>query len=193
MTISASGTDPGVGATGIKEFELYYSTGGGYVKFATVPTASPSAVLNLPVANKTYWFRSLAVDNAGNRESKVTTDANTFVGDVLPGESAVTDVSSNANGQFELKISGTKVSGLPILYFDVYMSVDGGQPSKVDSIAASAAGGGQFTATSRFLGLIDGSQHTYGFYSVAVDGSGNVEAVPGGPDKTATVTFTPSS
>ncbi|MFM7834918.1 MAG: hypothetical protein ACKPJD_24235, partial [Planctomycetaceae bacterium] len=63
----------------------------------------------------------------------------------------------------------------------------------MDSIAASAAGGGQFTATSRFLGLIDGSQHTYGFYSVAVDGSGNVEAVPGGPDKTATVTFTPSS
>jgi hypothetical protein len=192
VTISASGTDPGVGATGIKEFELYYSIGGGYVKFATVPLASPSAVLNLPVANKTYWFRSNAVDNQGNREAKTVGDTSTYVGDVFPPSSQASTLSWNSSGQFEMQITGSKSSGQPILYFDVYMIVDGGAAQKVDSVGAVQTSAGQFGATSRVTGVVDGQQHTYGFYSVAVDGSGNVEAAPGTPDRTATVTFTPT-
>ncbi|MFN5974228.1 MAG: hypothetical protein ACK48U_07270, partial [Planctomyces sp.] len=192
VTISASGTDPGVGATGIKEFELYYSIGGGYVKFATVPLASPSAVLNLPVANKTYWFRSNAVDNQGNREVKTVGDTSTYVGDVFPPSSQASTLSWNSSGQFEMQITGSKSSGQPILYFDVYMIVDGGAAQKVDSVGAVQTSAGQFGATSRVTGVVDGQQHTYGFYSVAVDGSGNVEAAPGTPDRTATVTFTPT-
>jgi hypothetical protein len=186
VTISASGTDPGVGATGIKEFELYYSIGGGYVKFATVPAASPSAALNLPAANKTYWFRSNAVDNQGNREGKTVGDTNTYVGDVFPPASQATTLNWSSGGQFEMQISGSKSSGQPILYFDVHMTVDGGAAQKVDSVGAVQTSAGQFSATSRVVGLVDGQQHTYGFDSVAVDGSGNVEAAPGSPDRTAT-------
>ncbi|MFN9224292.1 MAG: hypothetical protein ACK6D6_19455, partial [Planctomyces sp.] len=170
----------------------YYSIGGGYVKFATVPLASPSAVLNLPVANKTYWFRSNAVDNQGNREVKTVGDTSTYVGDVFPPSSQASTLSWNSSGQFEMQITGSKSSGQPILYFDVYMIVDGGAAQKVDSVGAVQTSAGQFGATSRVTGVVDGQQHTYGFYSVAVDGSGNVEAAPGTPDRTATVTFTPT-
>ncbi|MFO0007088.1 MAG: hypothetical protein ACK559_38830, partial [bacterium] len=71
LTITASGSDPGANASGVKEFELYYSTGSGYSLFATVPAASPSAAFTA-LPNRTYWFQSRAVDKAGNRESKTT-------------------------------------------------------------------------------------------------------------------------
>jgi len=188
LTITASGSDPGANASGVKEFELYYSTGSGYSLFATVPAASPSAAFTA-LPNRTYWFQSRAVDNAGNRESKTTADTYTIIGDIVPPSSEVSSLTWNASGQFELQITGSKPSGRILQYFDVYMTVDGGVATKVDSVSATQTGTGQYAATSRVLGLLDGVQHTYGFYTRAVDGTGNVESAPGTPDKTATVTF----
>ena len=93
------------------------------------------------------------------------------------------------SSDLEMQIIGAKPSGRVLQYFDVYMTIDGGAATKVDSVTALQTTPGQFSAVSRVIGLLDGQQHTYGFYTRAVDGTGNVEAAPSLPDKTATATF----
>ncbi|MFM7918819.1 MAG: hypothetical protein ACKPJJ_01265, partial [Planctomycetaceae bacterium] len=163
-------------------------TGAGYIWFATVPAASPSFAFTA-LANRTYWFHSRAVDNAGNRELKSTADTYTVIGDIVPPASEVSSLSWNSAGQFELQIVGAKPSGRVLQFFDVYMTIDGGAAAKVDTVGAIQTSPGNFSGVSRVIGLLDGQQHTYGFYTTAADGAGNVEAAPSVPDKTATVTF----
>ncbi|MFO0999029.1 MAG: hypothetical protein U0936_01720 [Planctomycetaceae bacterium] len=189
LNITVTGNDPGAGASGVKEYDLYYSTGGAFIKFATVPVGSPSTTFT-GNANTNYWFRSLGRDNAGNVETKTTSDTYTRIGDVVPPSSQVTSAVPTSAGLFTVAMSGTKLSGSAMTVFDVYVAIDGNAPMLIGSAAAVATGGGSFTGQMLFQGLPDGTSHTYRFFSVARDGSGNIEAMPAATsDISVTVAF----
>ncbi len=189
FTISASGSDPGTGASGVKEYDLYYSTGGAFTKFATVPVGSPSTTFT-GSANTTYWFRSLARDYAGNVETKNTADTYTRIGDVVPPVTQVTSETHNSNGLFTVSMTGTKASGSALTQFDVYVSIDGSAAVLIGSTSGGVANGsGVYSGAIAFQGLADGNSHTYRFYSRGRDGAGNVEAAPADVDLTVTISF----
>jgi hypothetical protein len=153
-----------------------------------VPVSSPSTTFT-GSANTTYWFRSLARDHAGNVESKTSADTYTRIGDVVPPVTQVISAVPNSSGLFTIAMTGSKASGSALTQFDVYVSVD----SSVAVLIGTATGGmptaGVYSGTVVFQGLADGSGHTYRFYSIGRDGSGNVEAAPVSGDVTATYSF----
>jgi hypothetical protein len=189
FTVAVTGTDSGVGASGIADYDLYYSTGSSFIKFATVTAASPSTTFT-GAANTTYWFRSIARDAAGNVEVKTSSDTYTRIGDVVPPTSQVTAAPFVSSGLFNLQMTGSKLSGAIMTQFDVYVVVDSNAPVLVGTASAVATStAGQFTGSLTYQGLADGTSHTYRFYSRGKDGSGNVEAAPGSGDVSVTVTF----
>ena len=192
ITLTATGSDPGANATGIREYDFYYSTGGAFSRIGTSPAASPTIVF-VPAANTTYWFRSIATDHAGNEESKSSSDTWTRVGDITPPSSTVTAVSSNSSGRISLQISGNKQSGAKLSEFDVYVMLDGAAATLIGTCTATSSGVGQFLGSMSWQGKLDGVSHTYSFYSRARDLSGNVEAAPVGSDVSLTATFAAAS
>jgi hypothetical protein len=188
LNIAVTGDDPGLGASGVKEYDLYFSTGGSFVKFATVPAGSPSTTFT-GTANTTYWFRSLARDNAGNVETKISADTYTRIGDVVPPSTQVTTAVPTSSGLFTVQMTGNKPSGTPITAFDVYVVIDGGEPILVGAASSVATGSGNYTGVILFQGILDGISHTYRFFSRGRDGAGNVEAAPVSGDVSATYSF----
>jgi hypothetical protein len=188
IPITVTGSDGGPLVSGVKEYDLYYSTGGGFVKFATVPPSSPSTTFT-GAANTTYQFRSLARDNAGNEERKTTADTSTRIGDVAPPATQVTTAVPTSSGLFTVSITGSKASGSPLAVFDLYVSIDGGAAVLIRSATAVSLGGGNYSGKTPFQGLLDGTSHTYRFYSRGRDDAGNVEAAPVVADLSVTSTF----
>jgi ELWxxDGT repeat protein len=188
LNIAVTGQDPGAGASGVLEYDLYYSTGGSFVKFATVPAGSPSTTFN-GTANTTYWFRSLARDNAGNVETKISADTYTRIGDVVPPITQVTTAVPTSSGLFTVQMTGNKPSGTPITAFDVYVVIDSGEPILVGAASSVATGGGNYSGEILFQGILDGVSRTYRFFSRGRDGSGNVEAAPVSGDVSSTYSF----
>ncbi|MCX7399769.1 MAG: cadherin domain-containing protein [Planctomycetales bacterium] len=189
FTVAVTGTDSGVGASGIADYDLYYSTGSSFIKFATVTAATPSTTFT-GAANTTYWFRSIARDAAGNVEVKTSSDTYTRIGDVVPPSSQVTAAPFVSSGLFNLQMAGSKLSGAIMTQFDVYVVVDSNAAVLVGTASAVATStAGQFTGSLTYQGLADGISHTYRFYSRGKDGSGNVEAAPVTGDVSVTVSF----
>jgi hypothetical protein len=188
IPITVTGSDVGPLVSGVKEYDLYYSTGGGFVRFATVPPSSPSTTFT-GAANTTYQFRSLARDNAGNEERKTTADTSTRIGDVAPPATQVTTAVPTSSGLFTVSITGSKASGSPLAVFDLYVSIDGGAAVLIRSATAVSLGGGNYSGKTPFQGLLDGTSHTYRFYSRGRDDAGNVEAAPVVADLTVTHSF----
>jgi hypothetical protein len=188
IPITVTGSDVGPLVSGVKEYDLYYSTGGGFVRFATVPPSSPSTTFT-GAANTTYQFRSLARDNAGNEETKTTADTSTRIGDVAPPATQVTTAVPTSSGLFTVSITGSKASGSPLAVFDLYVSIDGGAAVLIRSATAVSLGGGNYSGKTPFQGLLDGTSHTYRFYSRGRDDAGNVEAAPVVADLSVTSTF----
>ncbi|MFO1000538.1 MAG: LamG-like jellyroll fold domain-containing protein [Planctomycetaceae bacterium] len=188
INISPSGADPGAGASGVKDYDLYYSTGGSFNKFATVPASSPSTTF-MGSANTTYWFRSLARDNAGNEETKTSADTFTRIGDVVPPATQVTSAVPNSNGLFSVQMTGTKVGGTALTAFDAYVSIDSNTPVLIGSASGVSLGSGNYSSQILFQGTLDGASHTYRFFSVGRDGSGNVETAPVSGDVSVTYSF----
>jgi hypothetical protein len=188
IPITVTGSDGGPLVSGVKEYDLYYSTGGGFVKFATVPPSSPSTTFT-GAANTTYQFRSLARDNAGNEERKTTADTSTRIGDVAPPATQVTTAVPTSSGLFTVSITGSKASGSPLAVFDLYVSIDGGAAVLIRSATAVSLGGGNYSGKTPFQGLLDGTRHTYRFYSRGRDDAGNVEAAPVVADLSVTSAF----
>ncbi|MFO1001424.1 MAG: fibrinogen-like YCDxxxxGGGW domain-containing protein [Planctomycetaceae bacterium] len=188
IPISVTGSDPGANSSGIKEYDLYYSTGGAFIKFATVLAASPTTTFT-GSANTTYWFRSLGRDNAGNVETKTTSDTYTRIGDVVAPATQVTSAVPNSSGLFNVQMTGTKVSGTALTVFDVYVSIDSNAPVLVGSANGVLLGSGNYSGQILFQGVLDGTSHTYRFYSRGRDGAGNVEAAPVSGDVSVTYSF----
>ena len=188
ITLTATGSDPGLITSGILDYDFYYSTSGSFIKIGTAPANAPSIVFS-PAANTTYWFRTLARDKAGNRETKATSDTVTRVGDIVPPASQVTSVTANSAGKFTIQMSGTKASGTALSAFDIYVILDGAAATLLGTTSAVSAGSGQYTGSITYQGKLDGQSHTYGFYSRAKDLSGNVETAPSTNDVSVTATF----
>jgi hypothetical protein len=188
IPITVTGSDVGPLVSGVKEYDLYYSTGAGFVKFATVPPSSPSTTFT-GAANTTYQFRSLARDNAGNEETKTTADTSTRFGDVAPPVTQVTTAVPTSSGLFTVSITGSKASGSPLAVFDLYVSIDGGAAVLIRSATAVSLGGGNYSGKTPFQAILDGTSHTYRFYSRGRDDAGNVEAAPVVADLSVTYSF----
>jgi hypothetical protein len=191
FSLSASAADPGgAAASGVFEIDFYYSTGGSFIKFATSPASNPTANFT-GSPNTTYWFRSIARDNAGNVEAKSSADTYTRIGDVVPPTTQVTSATHNSGGLFTINMTGSKASGTPMTAFDVYVVIDSNAPVLVGTAGVGAATAGVYSASLLYQGLTDGNSHSYRFYSVGKDSAGNMEAAPVSGDVTVTVSFSP--
>lgn len=191
FVVTATGTDPNGSegsASGLKEYDLYVSSGGAFTKFATVPAGSPTTTFT-GSANTTYWFRSLGRDNAGNVESKTTSDTFTRIGDVVPPSTNVTSAVPTSNGLFTIQMTGTKIGGTPLTAFDVYVSIDGNTPLLAGTTSSLALGGGNYSGQIQFQGPLDSTSHTYRFFSRGRDSAGNVEPAPVSGDVSVTYSF----
>lgn len=146
--------------------------------FATVP-AEVAYTQYVASSNHNYFFRSLAVDHAGNIETKSGFDAQTIVGDFDVPETHVVSAIPNDVGLFDIKLSGRDGGGSGLVFIDVYVSVDGGVAQLIGSAGVGAANTqGDYTASLKYQGKTDGAEHAYRFFSIGRDAASNVETAP---------------
>jgi hypothetical protein len=203
FAVSVTGTDPD-GAdssppSGVASYDIYSSNDGGpWTFWTTVPAANPSATF-AGQSNTTYGFYSIAHDQASNRESKEPViEAITYLPDLTPPVTSVDGTTgtnpstvNTATGTFTLDVTGTDSGGSGLAYFEDFVAVDALPPVQIGAAipAGSPDSSGTYHAATFYQGLTDGVTHTYSFYSIGIDGAGNVEAAPPAPDLTAAENF----
>ena len=164
FTVSWSGSD-GTGS-GIASYDVYVSDdGGSFIRWlpGTALTAAQFTGLN----GHSYGFYAVATDLAGNvQPTSASAQATTSVDAAAP-TSSVSNLPSFSLGTFAVTWSGTDGSGSGIASYDIYVSDDGGTFARW--LTATTL------TTATFTGL---NGHSYGFYSVATDKVGNVQAAP---------------
>jgi hypothetical protein len=131
--------------------------------------------------NGTYDFTATATDSMGNT-SAPSDDTLIEVDTVAPTSTVARLPATTSATSFTVSWSGTdNTGGSGIAVYNVYVSDDGGPFTlfQSDTPATSATFTGQ-------------AGHTYGFYSVAVDNAGNVQATPAAAQTTITVTYVPT-
>lgn len=145
-------------------------------------------------SNRIYWFRTVAIDNAGNVENKaVVPEATVFVGDFDTPTTEVSNLSAAENGQVTLTLTGTDSGGSGLAHFDIFVFIDGSAPTLIATVAAGDPdAAGVHSVTTTFQGLADNVEHTYEFFSVGTDDAGNVEDAPPLADQSLTATFSSS-
>jgi hypothetical protein len=199
FAVSVTGSDGGSPPSGIKSYNIYSSTNGGaWSLWTTVPASSPTANFT-GQSNTTYAFYSTATDNAGNSSAyNPKIEASTYLPDLTPPITVVDSTTganptsvNTATGTFTLNLTGSDPGGSVVTYFEVYVSVDSGPYTLVGPAipAGPANSTGTVQATIPYQGLTDGAKHTYAFYSIGIDGAGNVQTAPANPNLTLTETF----
>lgn len=174
QTVSWSGTD-NAGGSGIATFSIFVSDNNGPFTPWLTNTAATSGIY--PGQDKhTYSFFSVATDNAGNAETAPNTgDTSTTVDGVAP-TSTVAPLPAYTKTAVNVSWAGSDNSGgSGLASFTIFVSDNGG---------AYAAWLTDTTSTSAIYSGLDG--HTYGFYSLAKDLGGNVQAAPAQPQATTT-------
>jgi hypothetical protein len=159
-----------------------------------------------------YAFHSVAIDAAGNIESKSgnTIEASTGVPDLNPpvthvlasnpsyswGPFPSTNFSGLSpaaynNGVFTLNWAGAdpdQTSGAPagsIAAVDIYVTIDNGSPAEIGQLNAGTPNSkGVYSGSLTYGALADNQSHTYCFYSVGVDDEGKMQPTPASPDVT---------
>jgi ELWxxDGT repeat protein len=195
IPITVSGFDPsgpaGSIVSGVKEFRLYVAIGAG--AFTQFATATPDDLTTefLASSNNNYFFRSIAVDHAGNVESKSSIDTQIMVGDFDPPTTEVVSAIANSAGFFNIAVVGQESGGGTLAFFDVYVSIDGEVSQLIGTAGAGSPNAqGNYTASVSYLGRTDGASHSYRFFSIGRDSRGNIEAAPGrNSDIVVTATF----
>ncbi len=201
--VPVSFSDPtgsgGTPASGVATLELFVSiNGGSFIQSESMTLSTPgtagTATFSFAGADRnSYSFYSIAIDAAGNTESRssTTAEASTSVPDLNPPITHVLSSSMYTNGAFTLNWSGTdpdQNTGKPpgsINLVNIYVIVDNGTPALVGQVSAGTPGaGGLYSGSLSYSALADGEAHTYGFYSIGIDDQGKVQATPGAPDVT---------
>ncbi len=202
--VSVTGSDGGNPPSGIASFDIYVSiNGGSWTLWTTVPAAGPTATYT-GQSNTTYAFYSTATDNAGNTQAyKPQIEASTYLPDLTPPVTMVDGTSgsnpstvNSSTGTFTLDITGNDPGGSPITYFEVFVSVDSGTYQMVNGTAIPAGppdSSGNVHASIFYQGLTDGAPHTYSFYSIGLDGAGNIQSAPATPNLSLTEIFAQAS
>ena len=193
--ITVTGSDGGSPPAGVASYSIYSSTNGGpWTFWMNVPASNATADFT-GQSNTTYSFYSIAADLAGNTEVKQPLiETSTYVPDLTPpvtyvdGTTGTNPSSVDAStGTFTLNVTGSDGGGGSLTYVEVFVSVDGNDYEEVGpyEVAAGAAdGSGNYHLTVIYQGLTDGQSHTYSFYSIGLDKSGNLQSPPSSPDVT---------
>ena len=137
----------------------YYTVDGGNTQTYTAPFHVPGEGSH----KITFWSMDKADDveaPAGTDNFKIDSSAPTSSANALPAITHTTSFTVNWAGSDPAKGSG-------LACFDIYISDNGGPFTLWQSAVTETS--------ANFLG-VDG--HTYGFYSVATDNAGNVQAMP---------------
>ncbi|MCA9049514.1 MAG: hypothetical protein KDA89_12345, partial [Planctomycetaceae bacterium] len=197
IDITVSGSDPAGAAdeaiSGMDHIDIFVAEDtGDFLYWTTVPANSATAEF-VAHSGHTYWFRSLAVDTAGNIEQKVLQpDTHIYVGDFdSPATRVTSAIADSATGLFAVSLEGSDTGGAGLAMFDVYVSVDSEPPQRISSLPAGVPDdSGTYTASFHHQGLVDGSEHSYVFYSIGRDDSENVESAPAAATDDVMVTAT---
>ncbi len=189
FTVSWSGTDNS-GGSGIATYSIFVSDNGG----AFVPLETSTTLTSTTYTGQdghSYGFYSIATDNVGNIQPTPSSAQTITTVDTIPPTSSITALSSFGPGSFTVSWSGTDdTGGSGIATYSIYVSDNGGAFVPVVTNTA--------TISTTFTGQ---NGHSYGFYSVATDGAGNVQPTPSGAqastkvdtvDPTSTVRALPS-
>ncbi len=173
FTVRWSGSDS---VSGVASYDVFVSDNGG----APAPLLTGTALTSTSFSGSdghTYGFYVVGTDRAGNRGALPATPQASTAVDALPPTSSVTAFPMAATMLPDLPVSWSgsdAVSGIGS--YRIFVSDNGG-PAMLWL--------GPTTATSgTYHGTVG---HTYGFYSVATDGAGNVEATPASPQATVAV------
>ena len=190
--VSVAGVDGGSPPSGIASYDLYSSTNGGpWTLWTTVPANNATANFS-GQSDTTYTFYSIAHDLAGNTEVETPIiEASTYVPDLTPPVTFV-DSTTGANpssvntstATFTLNVTGSDSGGSGLAYFEVFVQVDQNAVQQVGAAIPAGAtdSNGYDHATAIYQGLTDGQPHNYRFYSIGIDGAGNVETVHASPN-----------
>ena len=204
--VSVSFTDPagagGAPASGVAAVELWDSVNNGafslYQTMDITPTDSGTVTFAFTGQDRNiYAFHSVAIDAAGNTESKNsnTIEASTSVPDLHPPATQVltTSMYSSSTGVFTLNWSGTdpdQNTGTPagsIALVDIYVVIDGGSATLIGQISSPTSTGDIYSGSLTYSALADDTSHNYSFYSIGIDDEQKAQAVPAPADQ---VTFT---
>ncbi len=178
FSVSWSGTDSA--GPGIATYGVFVSTNGGaYTAFQTNTTQTSATFTG--TSGNTYSFYSVATDKAGNvQPTPVAAQATTSVFTVPPTSSVAALPQYETSASFTVSWSGTDAGGPGIASYSVFVSTNGG------AFTAFHTNTTQTSAT--FTGT---SGNTYGFYSVATDNAGNVQAIPVSAQATTSIFTVP--
>ncbi len=218
--VSVTFSDPaGPGAapaSGVSALELWVSVNNGafslYQTMNITPAASGTETFPFVGQDRnTYAFHSIAIDAAGNNESKNsnTIEASTSVPDLNPpvthmlasspayswgpfpsSEFSGLTASSYSNGVFTLNWAGAdpdQNSGTPagtIAVVDIYVEIS---PSTTPTLIGqlnpgSPNGSGVYSGSLSYDALADGESHNYSFFSVGIDDEQKAQGMPATPD-----------
>lgn len=199
FTVEVQATDPvsanGATPSGLTTYEIYVSIDGAAFKlWKTGAFADGSSQVYTADAKHTFAFRSIARDAAGNVESKPANriEASIYVPDLFAPDTKVSSVDAT-QATINVSVEGKDLGGGVLASFTLYVSTDGAAATRVATLNAGAPNSaGIVKATTSFEALADGVQHTYRFYTVGADDSGNIEATPAAPlDVVVSATFAP--
>ncbi len=179
FAVSWTGQD--AGGSGIASYDVYVSDNGGPFTLWQSDTSATSAIYT-GQAGQTYGFYSVATDNVGLVEPAPTcAQATTYL--ASPPTSAVNSLpAATASTSFTVSWGGSAGPGASnIASYEIFVSDDGGPftPFLTHTTLTSATFSGQFG-------------HTYGFYSVATDSLGQVQATPQTAQAMTTVVSQPA-
>ncbi len=139
---------------------------------------SLTAALTGLTPGTTYYYQVVATSTAGTTHGSILN----FTTTAAPTSSVNPLPATTTNTSFTVSWSGSPGPGATgITSYAIFISVDGGgfTPFLTHTIATSATFTGQFG-------------HTYGFYSVATDNLGDVQATPSGAQATTTLVSPPA-
>lgn len=173
FTVSWSGID--VNGPGIANYNVYVSdNGAAFVPFETATTATSATFTG--VAGHTYGFYSIATDTTGHVEVKAAKAEVSTTVPAGPPTSSVLPLPAGVPANFTVSWSGSDPNGPGIATYNVYVSDNGGPFTSFQTATANTS--------ATFQGVVG---HTYGFYSVASDLVGDVEATPTAAEATTRV------
>ena len=167
FVLNWSGSDT-TGGSGIASFDVFVSDNGG--AFTSLLTATTRTSITFTGQNgHTYGFYSVATDNIGNRQETPSVAQATTAIDADKPTSSLAPLPTFSKPSFLITWSGDDgadaASG--IASFSIYVSDNGGAYTVF------------LTNTTQTSATFDGvAEHTYGFYSVAIDNAGNREDTP---------------
>ncbi len=180
FTVSWTTSHDNPGGSGIASYSVYASDNGG----PFLPLLIDTTQTSIPFTGQeghTYGFYCIATDNVGQVQVTPATAQMTTQVDIVPPTSSVAALPSYSRGSFTVNWSGQDDSGgSGIASYNVYVSDNGSAfaPVLTDTTQTSIT----------YQGL---NGHVYGFYSVATDAVGNVQATPATAQTTTQVDAIP--